>query len=286
MQQPGLTIFGSFFVVLSVGVALFVGFGSVEVAVPVGDVAMVEGAPRGLEVISKAELEEEVELQAAQVGEGAIRPGSSAYRQLVNEALTLLIEKVWLYGQAEELGVMVTAAEIARHDPAEAKAMREAGYTQEDVDARMRWYMTGDQIQEVLTEGRTKPSSAEVRASYDEDPPEGKSFAEARVEIENALRIRKEAEVLAEARVEQVRQWQPRTHCAPGFVVSVCGEFQPFSHPETAPPACYEADPRKPPAACPAPVQEAPHARPGTVTLPQPEGEDLIQTPLPEAQGG
>jgi parvulin-like peptidyl-prolyl isomerase len=78
--------------------------------------------------------------------------------------------------------------------------------------------------------------------------------------------------------------WSARTQCASGFVIENCANFKTSSHPATANAACYEANPKKPAAECPAPVVQNQPALPGSVTAGKPEGERLPQRPRPEAK--
>jgi parvulin-like peptidyl-prolyl isomerase len=77
-------------------------------------------------------------------------------------------------------------------------------------------------------------------------------------------------------------KWQSRTICASGYVIERCSNFAAGAHPPTAPPACYEADPKKGrPDACPAPVIQLAPALPGTVTEAVRQGVRLPQRPQP-----
>jgi len=77
-------------------------------------------------------------------------------------------------------------------------------------------------------------------------------------------------------------KWQSRTFCADGFVIERCSNYKGSGHSSTAPPACYEANPKTPAKECPAPVAQAKPALPGTVTILKPTGEQLAQRPRPE----
>jgi parvulin-like peptidyl-prolyl isomerase len=77
-------------------------------------------------------------------------------------------------------------------------------------------------------------------------------------------------------------KWTSRTYCADGFVTEKCSNYVGDGRPSGAPPACYEADPKGGlPEACPAPVTPVSPARPGSVTLVNPQGERLPQRPRP-----
>jgi parvulin-like peptidyl-prolyl isomerase len=77
-------------------------------------------------------------------------------------------------------------------------------------------------------------------------------------------------------------KWQARTFCAGDFLIERCANFTGSGHPETAPPTCYQENPRGGrPDACPAPVLQTVPALPGTVTVLAPQGQPLPQRPRP-----
>jgi foldase protein PrsA len=78
-------------------------------------------------------------------------------------------------------------------------------------------------------------------------------------------------------------KWKSRTFCADGFVIERCANFEAEAHPQTAPPACYEENPKTPAEACPAPVFQLIPAMPGTVSPVEPRGTPLAQRPIPAA---
>lgn len=78
-------------------------------------------------------------------------------------------------------------------------------------------------------------------------------------------------------------KWTSRTFCASGYVISRCANYIGSGHPTTAPPACYEANPKGgTPKECPAPVIQAAPMMPGTANILKPQGERLPQRPRPE----
>lgn len=277
-----MILFGSLFVVLFTGVALAVGIGAPP-PLPAGDIAIVEGAPGGLEEITRTEFAHEMRTQALEKGlKGVPKPGSPEYSMLKREATIKLIEVDWVEAQAIEMDLTPTPREIVEKlSPGEGKAMRELGLTQKDVVARMRWYLSGDKIQEMLRERVADPSRAEIESYYEESPPAGKSLAEAKEEITALLRGQKEKELFNRVENGYRREWRARTRCAEGFIVEDCSNFPSFGHLVTVPPACYESDPKEPVEECPAPVNGSAPSQPGSVTWWRPEGERLAQRPVP-----
>ncbi len=75
--------------------------------------------------------------------------------------------------------------------------------------------------------------------------------------------------------------WESRTFCAADYTIPRCSNYKTSGRPAEANEACYEADPKKPAEACPAPVSQAKPAQPGTVNPHTPEGQKLAQRPRP-----
>lgn len=289
MHRTALIIFGGLFALLFVGVALAVGVGSASSSVPSGDVAIVEGASPGTGTISEAELDQAM-LQAVGFGEQKRppKPGEEGYEQAKSEALGGLINAIWLRGEGEAMGIVFSDKEVARElkKSGEAKSLREAHYTRKTMYERVRGEMLVREIEEALAKEAVKASTAEVRAYLEEEPlteevpPQEKTFAEAKAALQGILN----QEIFTRFDLALPATWQPRTHCAHGFVVEDCDEYPPFAH--SGPPACYEADPKEPAEACPAPVLQSSTAQPGTVTRFKPRGDSLVQRPRPEAIAG
>lgn len=286
MNRAGLIVFGAFFALLFVGVALAVGIGSAP-SVPRGAVVIVEGAPPDLNVITRAEFDHEMRVQALEGGlKGVPRPNSPDYRSLKRQVMSKLIGVDWVEAQAQQMGLAPTPREIVEKlSPGEGKAMKELGLTQGDVDARMRWFLAGDKIQEMLRERVGEPSAVEIRDYYEENRQTGESLAEAREEIAAAIKTQQESELFNRVETRYRSEWRAQTVCADGFVVEECSNYPSFNHPVTASLACYEADPKESAEECPAPVIASRPAQPGSVRWWRPEGERLAQGPVPEGGG-
>jgi len=117
------------------------------------------------------------------------------------------------------------------------------------------------------------------------NPAKTKSLKEAEGEIVSALEQEAQQQFFGEFVTAYQSRWTSRTRCASGFVTKQCANYKGSGHPESAPPACYEANPKTPATACPAPVTANQPALPGTVTELQPKGEPLPQRPIPESAG-
>jgi hypothetical protein len=252
VQRTGLALFGTLFLLLFVGVGLAVGIESSAPAVPPNAVAVIEEAPPGIGVISRNEIEGEIAREAAVRGlRPAPEPGETEYELLKNEMLYRLIRAAWFRSEARRLGVPVTAKQIAeRMQPEETKALRKAGFSQAEVEEHQRWQLVEDNVLNLVKE--------ETKGSQEQ----------------------KDAAAVAEE-VELLREWRSRTYCRDGFVTEQCSNFPAFERESWVPRECYEANPKTPAEACPAPVLGTKPALPGSVTLLKPEGERLPQGPMP-----
>jgi parvulin-like peptidyl-prolyl isomerase len=78
--------------------------------------------------------------------------------------------------------------------------------------------------------------------------------------------------------------WKSRTFCASDYLIERCANFKGDGRPAEANPACYEADPKAPAEACPAPIGQVKPAQPGSVSPLSPEGQKLAQRPRPAGE--
>jgi parvulin-like peptidyl-prolyl isomerase len=76
-------------------------------------------------------------------------------------------------------------------------------------------------------------------------------------------------------------KWQSRTFCASDFTIARCANFKSDGRLPEANEACYEANPKTPAEACPAPIPQVKPAQPGTVSPLNREGQKLAQRPYP-----
>lgn len=117
------------------------------------------------------------------------------------------------------------------------------------------------------------------------NPEKVQKLAEVAAQIKSQLTQTKAQSVLAEFLSDYQSKWQSRTFCADEFVINRCSNYVGTGHPSTASPACYEANPKAPAKECPAPVEQAKPAVPGTVSILKPQGEQLAQRPRPQGLG-
>ena len=177
LRRLALLAFGLTFVLLFVIVAIAEGIG--DPSIPDGDVALVEEAPDGIGNISKAEFETALAQSAAQSGKkGTPKPNSPEYDELRDAAIGSLLDSVWLRGQAAEMDISVTEAEVAKEfkklkdenfksEAEYRKFLKDSNFTQADVDSRVELQMLSSQIQKQITEGVSEPSQGEIENYYE-----------------------------------------------------------------------------------------------------------------------
>ena len=177
-RRLALVLFGTLLVVLFVGFAVVDGLGAPSV--PSGDVAMVQGVSDEVGQISKEELDRAVAQQIAEAKlKKAPEPGSDKYEELRDAALGEMLERVWIFGQAEELGLTVTDKQVEDElatikktnfptEKAYKKFLEESGFTQEDVDERVRLQLLSTKVQEAVNAAAPPPSEAAVENYYNE----------------------------------------------------------------------------------------------------------------------
>ncbi len=397
-ERLALVVFGVLLVGLFAGFAVAQGLG--EPDVPSGDVAIVEGVPDDLGTISEADFKRALVQQAAQGGlKKPPKPGDKKYEELKEGALSEMLDRIWIQGEAEELGIAVTPKQIETEleqikdqnfkTPAEYQDfLKTSRFTQEDVLDRVKLQLLSTQIQESITNTAPAVTKAEIEEYYDaqveaqyttpesrdvrivvnkdkakieeakaelekdnspagwkkvatklsEDPntkskgglqpglteellqtqpelqtavfdsPAGTIVGPTQVEdkyfvsevqklnpakvqglkevsgqIKSQLSQQLQQEFFAEFVSQYQSKWESRTYCAEDFLIERCANYVGDGRPPSAPPACYEADPKGgTPKDCPAPVQQVAPAVPGSVTTSEPQGQRLPQRPRPE----
>jgi parvulin-like peptidyl-prolyl isomerase len=80
-------------------------------------------------------------------------------------------------------------------------------------------------------------------------------------------------------------RWKSRTFCASDFLTERCANFKGDGRAPEAEEACFEADPKTPAKACPAPIPQVKPAQPGTISPLNLEGKKLAQRPRPAEAG-
>jgi parvulin-like peptidyl-prolyl isomerase len=117
-------------------------------------------------------------------------------------------------------------------------------------------------------------------------PEKVQSLDEAKPQISAQLAEQAKQEVFARFIRDYGSRWTSRTFCASDFLTKRCANFKGDGRAPEAEPACFEADPKKPAEACPAPIPQVKPAQPGTVSPLNREGQKLSQRPRPAEAGG
>lgn len=398
IRRLALLVFGVLFVLLFVIVAIAEGLGDPDV--PSGDVALVEEAPEGLGSITQEEFDKAFAQAASQAGtKQPPKPGDKQYDEIKETALSSLLDMVWIQGEAEERGVTVSEDEVAEElkklkkenfkDEAEYKKfLKDSGFTQADVNERVKLQIIGTEIQDEINNSAPEPDQDAIENYYEaakatqftqpptrdvrlivnkdkakaeealkqlqqdssaanwkkvakrfsedsltkskgglqkgiaegafEEPLNESIFGAAEDAVEGPVKTAtgynvfmvegstdekvsslSEVESQIKSQLEQQAQqdafgafissytsrWTARTFCADGYVIERCANFKSDGRPSTAPPACYEEDPKGgKPEACPAPVFQLIPAAPGSVTPVEPRGKPAPQRPVPSGE--
>jgi parvulin-like peptidyl-prolyl isomerase len=177
LQRVALLAFGALFILLFVIFAIAQGIGNPSV--PSGSVAAVEDAPEGLSPVTEAKFHRAL-LQAAAQGQikPIPKPGTKKYEELQETALGEVLDSIWIQGQAAEMGISVTPAEIAKElaklkkqafktEKQYKEFLKEAHFSKADVDERVTIQMLSTQIQEQVTEEAPQPSKSEIDDYYE-----------------------------------------------------------------------------------------------------------------------
>jgi parvulin-like peptidyl-prolyl isomerase len=113
-------------------------------------------------------------------------------------------------------------------------------------------------------------------------PEKVQSLDEAKSQISAQLAEQAKQQTFASFVRNYGSRWQSRTFCASDFRKSTrCANAESSGRPPEANEACFEANPKKAPEACPAPITSIKPAQPGTVSPLNREGQKLAQRPRP-----
>lgn len=174
-----LVAFVALFVVLFAGYAIAQG-GITQPSVPSGDVALVQNVAGDAGHISEAEFKDALAHQVAESeSKKAPKPGSKKAEELKEAALGELLDAAWIAGEAEELGISVTAKQIETElaqikktnfptAAAYAEFLKTSGFTQEVVNDKVELQLLSTQIQEKISGETPPPSNTEIAENYEE----------------------------------------------------------------------------------------------------------------------
>jgi parvulin-like peptidyl-prolyl isomerase len=112
-------------------------------------------------------------------------------------------------------------------------------------------------------------------------PEKVQSLEEAKSQISTQLGEQAKQQIFARFIRNYGSTWKSRTFCASGFTIERCANFKSNGRSAEANPACFEANPKTAPEACPPPVAQIKPAQPGSISPLAPEGKKLAQRPRP-----
>ncbi len=177
-QRLGLVLFG----ILAIG--LFVVFAAAEglgaPSVPAGDIALVSSVPSELGHISEADYKKSLARQES--GAGLKKPpkaGSKKAEELHNATVGELIQKAWIIGEGEELGIEVTKGEIEKElakvkkesfgssEKKYEEFLKEQNFNEEEVEKVLELNIIQTKIQEKIPKEAPPVSESEAEEYYE-----------------------------------------------------------------------------------------------------------------------
>jgi parvulin-like peptidyl-prolyl isomerase len=178
-QRFGLIFFGIVFIALFVVFAVAQGIG--KPGIPSGDIALVTNVPSELGHISEADYKSSLAQQEA--ASGAKKPpkaGSKKAEELHKAAISELLNKAWIFGEAEELGIELTKKEVEtelakvkkesfKTEKAFQEFLKEDHFTEEEVTERIELQLISTKIQEKITKEAPPPSESAVKEYYERE---------------------------------------------------------------------------------------------------------------------
>jgi len=102
------------------------------------------------------------------------------YNALRDQVMQLLISFEWIQGEAEELGINVSDAEVRKEFDRQKKAsfpkeadykkfLKDSGQTEEDILLRVKLDTLSTKIREEITKGKDKVTQAQIKTYYDKN---------------------------------------------------------------------------------------------------------------------
>src|SRR5262249_53426348 len=141
---------------------------------PPHTIALVSHMPRTTGTISQAELAHAIVQSAAQAGlESTPTADSAKYEETAESALRERLSSIWIGGEAAEMGLRVTAKEVAeereklkgeafKSDAEYGKFLAESHFSSADVDERVEVQMLSTKIQDKIERNVKPPTSEEI----------------------------------------------------------------------------------------------------------------------------
>jgi foldase protein PrsA len=171
-RVPIAVALGVTLLLVFLGYWIFRGLG--EPSVPSDAIAKV-----GDRSITKEEYGRALQQAAARQGlRKPPKPGSPAYLQLKNQAISDALDVVWIEGEAKDRGIEVSDREVAqqldqikkqnfRSEAQFQQFLARSGFSQQDVDTRVRLQILSQKIQQQVGKKIPKVTSTDISDYYD-----------------------------------------------------------------------------------------------------------------------
>ena len=171
-RTQAAVVLGALFVVLVALVAIFGDIGKADV--PDDAVAVVDGTEISQEQFDAA-------LTQSALRQGLQEPpaeGDEQYEAIRDEAMNNLLDIEWISGEASERGIEVSDEEVQRefeqtkeenfgNEKEYEDFLEESGFTQEDIDLRVRLQLLSEKIQAQITEDSAGVSEGDAENYYE-----------------------------------------------------------------------------------------------------------------------
>ncbi|MDQ2621544.1 MAG: peptidyl-prolyl cis-trans isomerase, partial [Actinomycetota bacterium] len=177
-RKFGVITFGAILIALFAGIAIAQG-GIGKPSVKSGDIAHVEDVPDGLGDISQKDFNRSFIQTWKRAGlNAAPKEDDAQYGQVREAAINDLLDRAWLTGEANELGIEASTREVAaelatiRNDQFEDKAafdkfLKDSGFTLAEVRDRVRLQVLSTKIQEKITNAVSSVDDSEIENFYE-----------------------------------------------------------------------------------------------------------------------
>ncbi len=178
-QRVGLVLFGVVFIALFVVFAVAEGLG--KPSVPAGDVALVTGIPSEIGHISEAQYKNIYAREVAQSGlKKTPKAGSEKAEELHETSMGELLTAAWIFGEAEAMGIKVTAKEVEtelakvkkesfKTEKAFQEFLKEDHFTEEEVNKQIELQLLETKLTEKVKKETPAVTEAEAKAYYEKE---------------------------------------------------------------------------------------------------------------------
>ncbi len=176
-QRVGLILFAVVFIVLFVVFAVAQGLGAPSV--PKGDIALISSVPSELGHVSEVDYKKTIKRQESSAGlKKPPKAGSKKAEELHEGAIGELINRVWIMGEGEELGIKVTTKEVEsgvakikkesfKTEKAFQEFLKEQNLTEEEVNELIELQIVQTKIQEKIRKEAPPVTESELMAYYE-----------------------------------------------------------------------------------------------------------------------